>query len=90
MRNPTAQEIDLAISEGIIPKWMNECPMVFSWCRYNGQIYFASLNYEESEKAQWPVFDLAYCATKAMNNIFLFQRKWDKTKFCRWKNNSNW
>jgi hypothetical protein len=72
------------------PKWMGNCPLIFGWCRYNGRIYFADLNYEESEKAQKPIFDLAYCATKAMNGIFLLRREWDAKKFCRWSNYSNW
>lgn len=73
-----------------LPDWMINCPLVFDWCRYNGHIYFASLNYEESEKAQHPVFDLAYCATKALNCCFLIQRKWDRNKFTRWGNHSTW
>jgi len=74
----------------VIPNWMNNCPLVYGWCRYNGRVFFADLNYEESEKAQKPIFDLAYCATRAMNNIYLLRREWDAKKFCRWRNNSNW
>jgi hypothetical protein len=48
------------------------------WCEYNGETYYASLNYEESVRRGKPVFDLAYCATKAFNNIFLKQRVWSK------------
>lgn len=73
-----------------MPPWMADCPLVSGWCRYNGRIYYADLNYAESEKQQYPVFDLAYCATKALNNIYLLQRKWDSSKFRRWKNHSNW
>lgn len=73
-----------------LPEWMNGCPIVFDWVRYNGHIYFASLNYEESEKCKIPVFDLAYCATRALNNNFLIQRPFDKAKFCRWKGHSTW
>ena len=73
-----------------LPSWLNGCPMMDGWCRYNGQIYFAMLNYDESEKEQMPVFDLSYCATKALNGIVLFTRKWDKKKFCRWKGHSTW
>lgn len=73
-----------------VPDWYKDCPLAFDWCRYNGRIYFASLNYEESEKKNEPIFDLAYCATKAMNGIFLIQRVWDKNKFRRWGNHSKW
>lgn len=73
-----------------IPDWIVDCPLVSGWCRYNGRIYYADLNYEESKKVNKPVFDLAYCATKAMNGIYLLQRQWDKNKFRRWSNNSNW
>lgn len=61
-----------------MPVWMKGCWLTFDWCRYSGEIYFASLNYEESEKRNKPVFDLAYCATKAMNEIYLKQRVWSK------------
>jgi hypothetical protein len=55
----------------VIPEYMENVPVVFDWCTYQGKTYFASWNYEESEKIQQPVFDLAYCATKAMNEVFL-------------------
>lgn len=74
----------------IIPKWLEDCSLVSGWCRYNGRVFFADLNFEESEKLQKPVFDLAHCATKAMNNIYLLRREWHPKKFRRWKNNSNW
>ena len=79
-----------SILEMEIPVWMIDCPLCFDWCRYNGRIYFASLNYDESEKIGKPIFDLAYCATRAMNGIFLLQREWDKKKFSRWKGVSTW
>ena len=62
----------------VIPDWLAKCWLVEDWCLYNGDVYFASLNYEESEKRQKPVFDLAYCATKAANGIFLKQRVMSK------------
>lgn len=74
----------------VLPKWMDGCPLVAGWCRYNGRIFFADLNYEESDKAQKPIFDLAYCATKALNGIYLLRREWDSKKFCRWGKHSNW
>ncbi len=61
-----------------IPDWMKDCWLAYDWCLYNGEVYFAAINYEESEKRQKPVFDIAYCATKAMNNIFLKQRVFSK------------
>lgn len=74
----------------VLPIWMDNCPLIEGWCRYNGKIYFASINFEESEKAQKPIFDLAYCATKAFNDIYLFRREWDKKKFCRWAKHPSW
>jgi len=65
-----------------IPAWLKDGVIVFDWCTYNGERYFAVLNWGESEKRQKPVIDLAYCATKAMNEIFLKQRVWSK-KFKR-------
>lgn len=61
-----------------LPKWMDGCPLVFDWCKYNGEVYFASLNYAESDKMGKPVFDLAYCATRALNGLFIKQRVWSK------------
>jgi hypothetical protein len=81
---------DFCFYNSITPEWLCNCPLVFDWCRYNGKIYFASINWEESEKAGHLIFDLAYCATKALNGIFLFSRSWDKKKFCRWKGHSTW
>lgn len=81
---------DFSFYDANEPQWLADCPLVFDWCRYNGQIYFASLNLEESEKAEHPIFDLAYCATKAFNGIFLLRRCWERKKFCRWKGHSTW
>ena len=78
------------IADEALPAWMENCPLVSGWCRYNGRVFYADLNYEKSEQAQRPVFDLAYCATKAMNGIYLLTRPWDANKFKRWANNSNW
>ncbi len=76
------------IEEGVedfeLPIWLKDCPLVFDWCVYKGQVYFAALNYQESEQRQKPVFDLAYCATKAMNGIFLRKAVWGKNKFHPW------
>ena len=71
----TSQE---QIERLMMPKWLPEnCP-VYDWCEYNGERYFAVLNYEESERRKKPVIDLAYCATKGMNGIFLMQRVFSK------------
>ena len=64
--------------ESIKDNFIHQCPLVEGWCKYSNEIYYASLNYDESIKKQKPVFDLAYCATKAMNGIFLKQRVWSK------------
>lgn len=61
-----------------VPDWLKNCPIVFDWITYNGETYFASLNWEASVRKNKPVFDLAYCATKALNNIFLKQRIFNK------------
>jgi hypothetical protein len=74
----------------VLPDWLESCPLVSGWCRYNGRIFYADLNWEESQKAEKPIFDLAYCATKALNNIYLLQREWHPKKFRRWGKHSNW
>lgn len=61
-----------------IPKYVKEDSIIYDWCLYNGEKYFAVWNYEESERRGKLVIDLAYCATKAMNGIFLKQRVWSK------------
>lgn len=61
-----------------LPKWMPKNAIVFDWVKYNGEIYFASMNWAESERRQKLILDLAYCATKAHNEIFLKQRVWSK------------
>jgi hypothetical protein len=61
-----------------LPAWLKPEVIVYDWCKYRGEIYFAVLNWEESDKRNKPVIDLAYCATKAMNGIFIMQRVWNK------------
>lgn len=79
----TAEEIK-------IPDWFKQnCWLVFDWCVYKGNVYFAALNYNESERRQKAVFDLAYCATRAMNGIFLKQAVWGPNKFKQWDQSSN-
>lgn len=66
------------VEDTIMPDYLKGVWVIFDWCLYNSEMVFVSWNYEESEKRQKPVFDIAYCATKAMNGIFLNQRVWSK------------
>jgi len=61
-----------------MPAWLGSCNIVSDWCKYNGVIYYGVLNWQESEKRNKPVIDLAYCATRALNEIFLKQRVFSK------------
>lgn len=61
-----------------VPKYLHGVTVLYDWCKYNGEVYFGVWNYEESEKRGKAVIDLAYCATKAMNGIFLKRRVWSK------------
>lgn len=72
------------------PDWLEECPLVYDWCKFDGQIYFADLNFQESEKIGKPVFDLAFCATRAMNHIYLKREVWDPERFTRWDGECSW
>jgi hypothetical protein len=27
------------------PEFINKCPLIEGWCKYSGEIYYASLNY---------------------------------------------
>lgn len=60
---------------------LNRLPVVFDWCKYKGEIYFVSVNLEETIKAGKPMMDLHYCATKALNQIVLKTVQFDKNKF---------
>lgn len=75
MENASEENID----NFAMPKWMDGCPISYDWVKYRGEVFFAVLNWEESDKRGKPVFDLAYCATKAMNGIFLKQRVYRKS-----------
>jgi len=69
-----------------LPKWMEGCWLAEDWVYYKSKVYFASLNYEASEKKGKPVFDLAYCATQAMNGIFERTNvSWHPNKFKPYK-----
>lgn len=72
-------EISVNIEDFKMPDWFKDCPIVFDWITYKGEVFFASLNWEQSEKRNKPVFDLAYCATRAMNDFFLKQRVYNKS-----------
>ena len=65
-------------------------PFVFDWCEYKGETYFAGFNYEASEKAGKPMFDMFYCATRALNHVVLFTAQFDKSKFKRSKLSIEW
>lgn len=82
--------LKLDLDSPVFPEWLEDCPLVYDWCKYDGVVYFADLNYEESEKANKPIFDLAFCATRAMNHIFLKRVEWDSERFSRWENECTW
>jgi hypothetical protein len=69
----------------MLPKYLDECWLINGWCKYKDEVFFASFNYEQSEKHQKPIFDLAYCATKAMNEIFIKRVKWNTKHFEKYK-----
>lgn len=73
-----------------MPTFLEECPLVYDWCVYKGEVFFANLNFEESIKIQNPVFDLAFCATKAFNHIYLKRATWNPKKFTPWEGRSTW
>lgn len=56
-------------------------PFSMDWVKYKGEDYFASINFQATEKAGKPMIDLSYCATKSMNNIVLKTVQYDKNKF---------
>lgn len=54
------------------PEWLNRCPIgCFDWVIYKRKIYCADLDWEASIKINKPVFNLAFCITKAMNECWL-------------------
>lgn len=58
------------------------CPIVFEWCEYKGEVYFGALNYQRSVKARKPMIDLFYCATVALNGVSVMKTvQYDKAKF---------
>jgi hypothetical protein len=67
-------------------------PIVSDWCEYKGEIYYAVINYQETERVGRPMMDLHYCATKALNNIVEKTVQWDKRKFkpCSLTHDKQW
>lgn len=59
------------LEDFVVPQYITDCPVFDDWITYYGKIYYAVLNWEESEKIQKPVFDLAYCITKSFNEVWL-------------------
>lgn len=51
------------------------------WILYKGTHVFAQINYERSKKANRPMYDISYCATKALNGIVLFCCQYNKKHF---------
>lgn len=55
-----------------LPAWLIDCPIgCFDWVVYKRKVYCADLDWAESAKLKKPVFNLAYCITKAMNECWL-------------------
>ncbi len=54
-----------------LDKKLQACPFVWEWCKFKGETFFATLNYESSLKQNRVMLDLCYCATTALNNIVL-------------------
>lgn len=66
----------------MIPPYIERCPLVFDWVTYKGEVYFAALNYERSQRAKRAMFDLHYCATAALNgNLIEKTVAWHPDKF---------
>lgn len=62
-------------------KMLMGLPFAFDWVKFKGEVYFASINYEKTAKANKPMIDLHYCATKALNGIVIKTVQFDKNKF---------
>lgn len=78
---PTEAGIDTNTVLPEVPSYILRCPLFHDWCLYKDEVYFAMLNYERSEAIKRPVFDLSYCATRALNGIVLKTVVWHKEKF---------
>jgi hypothetical protein len=64
-----------------IKRMTEKLPIIFDWVEFKGETMFAGFNYEASEKAGKPMFDMFYCATRALNHCVLFTTQYDKNKF---------
>lgn len=56
-------------------------PIYPEWIEYKGEVFVSQLNFEATEKAGKPMFDLSYCMTKALNQCILKTVQYDKNKF---------
>lgn len=65
----------------ILLRMADRIPFAFDWCICKGETYFASFNADRSEKARKPMYDMCYCATRALNGVVLFTAQFDKSKF---------
>ncbi len=50
---------------------IKDCPIFSDWVTYYGKTYYAECDYAKSKELNKPVFNLAYCATVAMNEIWV-------------------
>lgn len=71
-------DLDIKI-KGVSDKLL--IPIYPCWIEYKGETFVSELNYEATEKARKPMFNLHYCMTKALNNIVLKTVQYDKSKF---------
>lgn len=73
-----------------INRMVDKLPIIFDWVEFKGETMFTGFNYEASEKAGKPMFDMFYCATRACNHSVLFTTQFDKNKFKPSKLSSEW
>jgi hypothetical protein len=85
----TQEQLESEIPPKII-RMVDKLPFVFDWVNFKGETLFAGFNYEASDKAGKPMFDMFYCATSALNNCVLFTTQFDKTKFQPSKLSKEW
>lgn len=64
-----------------IPKYINDCPLVYDWCEYKGEVYFGALDVQRSIKSKRAMIDLSWCATMAQNNNVMKTVQWNNSKF---------
>lgn len=65
---------------GNLPKYLTIVPFVQEWIEYKGEVYFASLNIEQSVKSKRLMYDLHYCITKMLNNVVIKTVAYHKDK----------